>query len=472
MANGYYTHTSYPATNGSGSSSAMRAELDAVMAGFALLPPPLGLGQQGFLAGFWTGGTFTNPVIQNGTVDSSPVGANVPSSGSFTTLASSGVASLSAGGSFKGTFTSLGGAILAAFLIQGGFIDAVPIGNSTPSTGKFTTLNASGASTFSGQANFSSNVNIALGLAVASGTVEVGSSTVAGVGLVDFHSSGTNIDYDSRIIGTGGTGVVGAGTLSYFAAAHAFNTRPTFAGAPAWDGGNLPHPMQTTGATMTGTLQTAAVQVMGASSIELLGQGNTYAAFLRADVSGLVGFINNAQSAWNMQITDAGVVSFPRARPNWAGLTPWDNGNLTALSQLANNTGYITAGATVAGANSVNGITFAIAGQGGTPPWVWGYDGSSLQQKLWQPANMSVNFANSAGSANSVAGVSAPATRGANGSSTGIGAEIGPLTSPGTGPLDAPAPWVMGGVRCGAWKGPSGDCVGALYVRLTQVQQA
>jgi hypothetical protein len=468
MANGYYTHTSYPATNGSGSSSAMRAELDAVMAGFALLPPPLGLGQQGFQAGFWTGGTFTNPVVQNGTVDSSPIGANVPSSGSFTTLATSGVASLSAGGSFKGTFTSLGGAILAAFLIQGGFIDAAPIGNSTPSTGKFTTLNASGVSTFSGLANFSSNVNIALGLAVASGAIEVGSSTVAGVGLVDFHSSGTNIDYDSRIIGTGGNGVVGAGALSYFAAVHAFNTRPTFAGAPAWDAGNLPHPMQTTGATMTGTLQTAAIQVLGAATIEFLSQGNSYAAFMRADATGFLGVLNVAQTAWNVQIFDSGVVSFPRARPNWAGLTPWDNGNLTALSQLANNVGYVTAGATVAGANSVNGITFAIAGQGGQPPWVWGYPNGN-QQLLYNPSNFSVNFANSAGSVN---GVSAPATRGAVSSSSGIGAEIGPLTRPSTtASLDAPQPWVVGGVRVGAWAGPSGDCAASIFVRLTQAIQ-
>jgi hypothetical protein len=429
----------------------------------------LGLGQQGFLGGFWTGGTLTSPVVQNGSVDGSAIGANVPSSGSFTTLASSGVASLSAGGSFKGTFTSLGGAILTAFLIQGGFIDGAPIGNSTPSSGKFTTLNASGASTFTGTMNANGALNVAGGLSVLSGDLELGSLTSAFNPVLDFHSSGTNIDYDSRITANGGTGVLGAGSLFYFAANHIFDHRPVFAGAFAWDAGNLPHPAQTTGITMSGTLQTAGVQVLAANTIQFLSQGNTYGAFMRADATGFIGFLNGVQSAWNVQVFESGVVSFPRARPNWAGLTPWDNGNLTALSQLANNVGYVTAGATVAGANSVNGITFAIAGQGGQPPWLWGYPNGN-QQLLYNPSNFSVNFANSAGSVN---GVSAPATRGAVGSSTGIGAEIGPLVRPSTtASLDAPQPWVVGGVRVGAWAGPSGDCVQSLYVRLTQVQQA
>lgn len=466
MSNGYYTHTSYPATNASGSSSAMRAELDAIMAGFALLAPPLGLGQQGFSGGSWlnptvTNGTFTGSALVSGAVDNTPIGATTPTTAKFTTLAANALATLTGGGSFGGTFTALTGALLSAFAISGGTIDGAPIGTTTQAAAKFTTVTAT-SGTFTGALSVAAGIN-ALG-----GTIELGSTTVAGSPLVDFHSSGTAIDYDARIIGTGGTGTVGAGTLSYFAAAHAFNTRPTFAGAVAWDANNLPHPMQTTGSTMTGTLQTAAIQVLNASSIEFLSQSNSYAAFIRADSSGLVGFLNNAQSAWNLQITDAGVVSFPRARPNWAGLTPWDNGNLTALSQLSNNLGFVTAAATVAGANSVNGITFAIAGQGGQPPWLWGYP-NGTQQLLYNPSNFSVNFANSAGS---VAGVSAPATRGVNGSSTGIGAEIGPISTPSTSALDAPAPWVMGGVRVGAWKGPSGDCVGSIYVRLTQVQQA
>lgn len=52
-----------------------------------------------------------------------------------------------------------------------------------------------------------------------------------------------------------------------------------------------------------------------------------YSASLRADDSGMVGFINQAQNAFNLQLSDAGVLSLPRARPNWAGLTPWDSGN-------------------------------------------------------------------------------------------------------------------------------------------------
>jgi hypothetical protein len=69
-----------------------------------------------------------------------------------------------------------------------------------------------------------------------------------------------------------------------------------------------------------------------ASTILLQGQGNTYSASLRADSSGMVGFINNAQNAFNLQISDAGFVTIRGgasigARPTWAGLFPWDSGN-------------------------------------------------------------------------------------------------------------------------------------------------
>lgn len=57
-----------------------------------------------------------------------------------------------------------------------------------------------------------------------------------------------------------------------------------------------------------------------------------YSASLRADDSGMVGFINQAGNAFNLELSDAGVLSLPRARPNWAGLTPWDNGNFNPSS--------------------------------------------------------------------------------------------------------------------------------------------
>lgn len=82
MANGYYTHTTYPATNSNGSSSAMRAELDAIMSAFSMLPNPLGSGRQGF-----EGGAYDTPRITNGTADSLTIGATAQAPASVTTLA-------------------------------------------------------------------------------------------------------------------------------------------------------------------------------------------------------------------------------------------------------------------------------------------------------------------------------------------------------------------------------------------------
>lgn len=61
------------------------------------------------------------------------------------------------------------------------------------------------------------------------GSIEMGSVGAAATIFIDFHSGGSDVDYDSRISSAGGTGVAGNGTLSYTATTHAFNNvvRPT-----------------------------------------------------------------------------------------------------------------------------------------------------------------------------------------------------------------------------------------------------
>lgn len=68
---------------------------------------------------------------------------------------------------------------------------------------------------------FSSDSGVAL--TGANTGFELGSLTVQNIPYLDFHSSGNNTDFDSRIIATGGTSIVGQGTLSYVAASHVFN---------------------------------------------------------------------------------------------------------------------------------------------------------------------------------------------------------------------------------------------------------
>lgn len=67
--------------------------------------------------------------IIGGSIDNTPVGAATPSTGKFTSLESTGAATLASVSSAAATFT-------------GGAIDNIPIGGTTAATGKFTSVDA------------------------------------------------------------------------------------------------------------------------------------------------------------------------------------------------------------------------------------------------------------------------------------------------------------------------------------------
>lgn len=48
--------------------------------------------------------------------------------------------------------------------------------------------------------------------------IELGSTAGASTPFIDFHSSGNNIDYDSRLVASGGSGSIGQGMLNFIAA--------------------------------------------------------------------------------------------------------------------------------------------------------------------------------------------------------------------------------------------------------------
>jgi hypothetical protein len=95
-------------------------------------------------------------------------------------------------------------------------------GNSTI-TGTLTGL--TGLTVASGGAT----INGTLTLPTATTIVELGSTSGANTPGLDFHSSGNAIDYDSRILASGGTGVVGNGTLTLTAATVAVSSALTAA---------------------------------------------------------------------------------------------------------------------------------------------------------------------------------------------------------------------------------------------------
>ncbi len=65
------------------------------------------------------------------------------------------------------------------------------------------------------------------------GNIELGSVGTSNTPYLDFHSSANNIDYDSRIIASGGTGVTGNGTLTVTAATFALPAVTTINGIQA-----------------------------------------------------------------------------------------------------------------------------------------------------------------------------------------------------------------------------------------------
>lgn len=107
-------------------------------------------------------------------------------------------------------------------------------------------------------------------------SIELGAQGFDNTPFIDFHSGATLVDYDSRIIASGGTGSNGGGALTYTAAKHTFNTRPTFAGNTPWDTGNLvptnpPIQMSSTAVETQSTFWMEEVENTGEGCISMSG---------------------------------------------------------------------------------------------------------------------------------------------------------------------------------------------------------
>jgi hypothetical protein len=93
-----------------------------------------------------SGNTFTNPVITGGSINNTPIGASTANTGAFTTLSATGATTFSgatvvSGSLTANTFSSSGATI------TGGTINSTAIGGTTAAAGKFTTLEATGVTT-------------------------------------------------------------------------------------------------------------------------------------------------------------------------------------------------------------------------------------------------------------------------------------------------------------------------------------
>lgn len=193
------------------------------------------------------------------------------------------------------------------------------------------------------QATLNAGVVNTTGINCTGNSIELG-PTAAGPAYIDFHSSGNAIDYDSRIIATAGTAAAGNGTVEFYGGT--FNFRPTnnylnvisagtysvlrlqagsysptmraSSGNTSFEWVNSANTAVnltlTDGGVLTarGSLNAPGLNCWGglwmqsANSIRL--DGGAYSGFLRGDSSGLVGFINQAQNQWTLQIKDTGYV--------------------------------------------------------------------------------------------------------------------------------------------------------------------
>ena len=86
---------------------------------------------------------------------------------------------------------------------------------------------------------------------------------------------------------------------------------------------------------------------------------------------------------------------------SWSAWTRVDVSSAN-ITELANNAGFITSAGRAYSRRSDGGdLNFYWSGQGGQPSWLWG-GGDGTNMYVYNPSNFSVNYANSAGTVNSL----------------------------------------------------------------------
>jgi hypothetical protein len=209
----------------------------------------------------------------------------------------------------------------------------------------------------------------------------------------------------------------------------------------------------------------------------LILQNGSYAPRIQVDTTatGVCGFVNQAGTAWNLTSDDAGNV-LVRAR--------------LTVNGVANITGRLTLGRAAELALNGSATMYLRYNNSGTAQMEWVNNAyTAVIATMDDTGNLSCNGQVWAGTGNGRlyangeiygtlwGGVLSSwlntykANKGGAAATNNVQIEIGPLVKPNTGPLDAGSPWVMCGVRVGGWVGPSGDCVGQLFTRYTQVIQ-
>lgn len=241
--------------------------------------------------------TLANAAINGGAVNATPIGATTASTGRFTTLNTTGAASVQSlavsgnsvlsgtltvtgSSSFTSAITAQGGLNTTSLVATGGTIDATPIGASTPSTGSFSVLNVTGALTAA--ALTSATVSTG-GLTATGGTIDgtvIGGTTASSGAFTNLTATGTTnlgVTVATSINSTPiGASVPSSGAFTTLSASGVVS----FAGGinSTTIGGSTPAAGTFTGLTSTGAAALNSLTVAGTTALAGLAVASNFAS--------------------------------------------------------------------------------------------------------------------------------------------------------------------------------------------------
>jgi len=204
---------------------------------------------------------------------------------------------------------------------------------------------------------FSGNLTFAGALTGTGATqgFEFGSTSVANQPYIDWHSSGNNIDYDARILASGGSATVGQGSINYYAGGgHVFTGPITSTGSGSFSGavtaatftGAFSGTVTASSGTFNGTVtindpSTADINSLTVSSpsngngvsIKLVGNGGTTPNKYIRVINGGFEIVNSIYSATILHLSDGGnLISYGGIDSTAIGANTPSSGAFTSLS--------------------------------------------------------------------------------------------------------------------------------------------
>ena len=348
MTNAYYNHSTYPSPNAPGSSAALRAELNLIMAGFDLLPTLAGNGYKVAMVNAAGTAIIASSALQSlaitgSTIDNTTIGGTTRAAGSFTNLSVNGTAGL-------GTSVTIGG----------GAINATSIGATTASTGAFTTLSATSLTVAGADVVTTAGTQTLTNKSISGAT-----NTLTNIGNASLTNSAVTIGSTSVSLGATATTLAGLTSVTSTSFVGALTGNASTVTNGVYTTGSYADPAWITslaGSKISGNITGNAANVTGTVAIANGGTGATTAAAARTNV--LPSYTGNAGKALVVNGGETDVVWTPLSGSGTVTSVAVSGGTtgLTTSGGPVTASGTITLAGTLAVANGGTGATTASAG--------------------------------------------------------------------------------------------------------------